>query len=175
VKHPKSARYFVHDSRLIHRETVDGGLMVVVDSELAGQVPVGVEKIADLRLPDDLDLGAYRALVAQVRVGGDVRLGADAEAAIEAMDDRVGLIYLTALTNLKTNAGSALIERAIVEFLRDHPLESPELDPAMVRRHLDGLSPDHVRGAVTRVRVYLLDRDQVLDHGFPFELGEPPD
>jgi hypothetical protein len=89
------------------------------------------------------------------------------------MDETKQLFYLRALLYLHTTAVNGLLERPLVEFLRDHPLESPALDPGMVRRLLDGLPADHTRGEVTRVRVYLLDRDDVLTYGFPFELGAP--
>jgi hypothetical protein len=111
--------------------------------------------------------------VTQVQNGGPVVLGPDAEAALAAMDDPAQLIFRTALRDLGTNAGQGLMQRPLLEFLRDHPLESPTFDPEMLRRHLDGLPADHVPGAVTRVRVYLLDRDEVLRDGFPFEIGEP--
>ena len=45
----------------------------------------------------------------------------------------------------------------------------------MLRRLIDGLPADHMRGDITRVRVYLLDRAGVLRHAFPFEIGQPPD
>ncbi len=174
VLHPLSARFFVHDQRLVHRDTVDSGLLLVVDAELPANMPVGLDKIADLTLPSDMDLAAYRALVTQVQVGGPVVLGSDAEAAMAAMDEPYRSIYRAVLRDLKTKAGDVLMDRPLLELLRDHPLESPAIDPAMLRRQLDGLPADHLRGAITRIRVYLLDRDEVLRYGFPFELGAPP-
>jgi hypothetical protein len=147
---------------------------VVIDTELPAKPPIGVEKIADVTLPSDMDLAAYRTLVTQIEVGGDLVLGPDAEAALAAMDQPYQRIYRQALRDLKTHPANGLMEPQLLEFLRDHPIESPALDPKMVRRQLDGLPEDHLRGSVSRVRVYLLDRADVLRYGFSIEIGAAP-
>src|SRR5262249_42604225 len=136
--------------------------------------PVGVPKIADLTLPSDMDLAAYRTLVTQIQIGGDLVLGPDAEAALSAMNQPYQHIYRQALKDLVIHPANGLMERQLLEFLRAHPLQSPALDPTMVRRQIDGLPADHQRGSVTRIRVYLLDRAAVLRDAFSIEIGAQP-
>jgi hypothetical protein len=174
VLHPLVDRFFVHDQRLVHRETVDSGLMVVLDTEMPAGPPIGVEKVADVTLPSDMDLAAYRTLVTQAQIGGDLVLGPDAEAALASMDQNYQRVFRQALRDLKDHPANALMEPQLLAFLRDHPVASPALDPKMLRRQLDGLPEDHLRGSITRVRVYLLDRADVLRYGYPIEIGAAP-
>ena len=59
---------------------------------------------------------------------------------------------------------------SVLRFLRDHPIEEPRLDPALIQRVLDTApalwSPDMAVG----LRLYLVHRNELLKIAFPGEL-----
>jgi hypothetical protein len=75
-------------------------------------------------------------------------------------------MFAAVLSFLPASAESALIDREILEFLRDHPLDAPQLDPDLIERVLDTLPA----ADQPRMRVFLLDRDEVLAFVNPGEL-----
>lgn len=174
VRFPLGARHFVHHDRLVEHELLDGGLVLVVDDEMPGDDPGG-DLVAAVDLPTDLDLDAYRALVAAVGATDEVVLGTEVEAALDA-DERT--MAETVLVAALDDPEAALLRADIVGFLAAHPdLEQPALDPRVVARHrtsLGDLDDDWRRGTTTRLRLYLLDRGELLRTASPGEVGTPP-
>jgi hypothetical protein len=54
--------------------------------------------------------------------------------------------------------------------LRDHPIDQPKLDPVRLDRVARSLQSD-TGGRGYRLRVYLLDRTELLAYAAPDELG----
>jgi hypothetical protein len=126
-----------------------------------GEAPPG-RLLGEVKPAADLDVDAYRDLIAQAEAGHDLRVGPRAEAGLEAIEDYGDrFIIWAALGQLTTDPAGVLIPE-VLEFLRDHPIEEPRLDPALIRRVLDSApatwSPDTAFG----LRVYLLDRADLL-------------
>jgi hypothetical protein len=170
VQHPRILWQGIHHERLADGDTVRSGLVLVVDEvvtdDIAERIGVPGDKIAEVTPDEPFDREALDELEEQIADDGEVVLGADAEAAIARMSpDRSGL-FAAALSFLPATAERALIDPEVLAFLRDHPLESPRLDPALLQRVLDSLPSDQQ----PRLRVFLLDRDETLAFARPGEL-----
>jgi hypothetical protein len=160
VLHPLPQRGFVDGDRLVDAATVDSGL-VVVSGSYRGEAPPG-RLLGEVKPAADLDVDAYRALIAQAEAAHDLRVGPRAEAGLEAIDDYGDRFIIWAALGQLTSDPARVLIPEVLEFLRDHPIEEPRLDPALIRRVLDSTpatwSPDTAFG----LRVYLLDRAELL-------------
>jgi hypothetical protein len=168
VRHPRAYRGFVANGRLTNRATVDRGLVLVSLDDRRRSYPG--RSLVEVHPASGLDVDAYAALIRRVRAAGEVRVGSDTAAAVAAIrDDGRQLRMWAALGNLSAAPSEALTEEAL-RFLLDHPIESPRLDPTLIRRVLDsgptGWTPDTAFG----LRLYLLTREQVLRLASPSEL-----
>ncbi len=74
VRFPLTYRTFVHDRRLVDRDDLSGGLVLVVDDEMRTPVDDG-ELVADVDLGTGLAVDDYRALVATAEAADGVVLG----------------------------------------------------------------------------------------------------
>jgi hypothetical protein len=169
VRHTLSARHFVHDGRLVDRNSVDSGIVLAADSGLPA-VKVPGRLLADVDVQPRFDATAYRKLLAQARSGGPVRVGHAGERAIkDVRDPRLRFLLAFGLGRLHDSPATTLT-RPVLEFLRDHPIESPQLDPRLIERTLD-TAPDRWTPRTTlRIRLLLVDRDQLLRMALPGEL-----
>jgi hypothetical protein len=178
VRHPLTDRFFVHDQRLVDRELLDGGLVLVVDTELAAEAPPGA-LVAEADLGTDLDVDAYRSLVATARAAGEVVPGPAVERALQALpDENVQLMTAVLLAQIADEPEDALLQTVLLEFVRDHPLVEPAFDPDDIDRvlaTLDALDGDSAVDRLTGLRVFLLDRDDMLDVAWTHEVGRADD
>jgi hypothetical protein len=115
-------------------------------------------------------VNAYRKLLAQARSGGDVRVGRAAERAIEEVPDRrLRFLLAFGLRRLADEPARTLI-RPVLEFLRDHPIESPRLDPGLIARTLDTAPDGWTPQTNLRIRLFIVDRPHLLRMALPGEL-----
>jgi hypothetical protein len=172
IRFPLGARHFVHEDRLVERDEVDGGLVLVVDDEMPGPTPAGGELVAEAALPTGLDLDAYRSLVEAVTSTDEVVLGATVEGRLS--DDEQALAT-SALVAALDDSEAGMLRPDVVGFLADHPdLEQPALDGGQVdrlHRSLAGLDDDWRPGRTTGLRLYLVDREEMLRFATGSELG----
>ena len=170
VRHPLTQRGAVHKDRLVRRSTVDSGLVLVVDTFTKGSAPRG-ELLADVDLGGRrIDVRAYEALIAQARSGHEVRLGRAAEAALAAISDPgLKFVMSQALHEIARQPAQALAP-SVLRFLRDHPIEEPRLDPALIQRVLDTAPELWAADMAVGLRLYLVDRAELLKFAFPVEL-----
>jgi hypothetical protein len=170
VLHPLVDLAFVHDQRLAHRADVDGGIVLVFDAGTEGEAPAGGELVAEVTPGASYDTVALRALVDQIE-GADVVIGADLQRAMSAVSDDYARVLTIALDNIARNPAQELLKPPVLDLLAAHPLVSPRLDPTLIRQ-LRASLPDHpVIGEVSRIRAYLLDRDELLAAAFTIEVG----
>ena len=169
VRHTLSTRHFVNDGRLVDRDTVDSGIVLAASSGLpAAKLPGRL--VADVNVQPRFDVTAYRKLLAQARSGGPVRVGHAAERAMNEVRDRhLQLVLAFGLGKLSNDPARTLI-RPVLEFLRDHPIESPRLDPRLIERTLDTAPDDWTPRTTLRIRLFLVDRAQLLRMALPGEL-----
>lgn len=164
---------FVDAHRMVDRETVESGLVLIVESpgHLYPHDPPG-ELIAstDTR---SFDLEAYQALVEQLEEGGSPVLGDDLDRALEAMDDDYEALLRGGLLGLPDNAEFVAVSPPLLDALREHPMEHPTLDPEMLDRVLSTVGDGSEFGFT--LEVYLLDRDELLAFAGGREVGRPPD
>lgn len=174
IKYPLTSRFFVHDQHLVDRDQVDGGIVLLVDRVLPADAPDGGELVAAIDLAPDarLDVTSLDALIAQAESADDVRLGPEMERALAALSPELELLLTAAFESLADNPRGLLMNPLVLEQLRDHQLEHPALDPRLAARVLDSLDDGDpvVAGQATRLRVYLLDRDEVLRQAFSPEV-----
>ena len=168
VRYTRRARHFVHDGRLVDRDTVETAIVLVPDRPVH-TVTVPGRLLADIDVQPGFDATTYRKLLAQAR-SGEVRVGRAAERAIEQVsDDRIRFMLAFGLGKLRNDPARTL-NRAVLEFLRDHPIESPQLDQKLIERTLetapDGWTPE----TTLRIRLYLVDCAQLLQIAHPGEL-----
>lgn len=183
---------YVDDERLADPSTADAGLMVVVEDGIEDTQPAG-ELIGDVPIVEGFDRQAFDQLVAQAGAADQVRFGpafeealglsrrgvlADIEAGAVDMqelfrsapaEDVEALQMVLLLSTLADDPAPRLLDRNILDFLVEHPIEHPRLDPALLRRVRDGL-PDGWSGGPLRLAVYLLDRGELADAAEPGEL-----
>jgi hypothetical protein len=159
-------REFVHKQRWAHRRSVDGGLFLVVEQwdqpeQVVDSTALLATKrpIAEVDPFDQVDKDALDRLVAEAHSVSTPRVGKEAEAAIKSVDQVTGAYYVFAISRLTTaDAGWTLRSRALLELLRDHPIESPHLDRHLIQRVLDTLPTERER---FHIRVYALDRAEI--------------
>jgi hypothetical protein len=173
LKHKLTDRYFVHGDRLVERDLLDGGLVLVVDGVRPGATPPG-DLVAEVAVDTDVDLTPYRSLVSAAEHAGEVRLGPEAERALDDLPVAQQAVVRAELAELADDAGAALQHPSLLDFLHHHPVEVPAFDPDDVEATLDMLA-GHDTGELTRhisgLRLYLLDGDEMADYAFTDELG----
>jgi hypothetical protein len=178
VQLPLTDRFFVNDDRLVDREELDGGLVLVAESLSPRPPPPGGELIGRVEFRDDPS-EAFTRLVEAAEATDEVRYGPETEAALDDVHGGDGSLRdmgESVLLSLVTNPQRSLTNATVLEVLEAGPLESPELDPddvRAVRDTLDRLAADDVSGNVTGLRLYLLDRDEMLDFAVGSEVGRP--
>jgi hypothetical protein len=179
VRMPLNARFFVHEQRLVDRDELDGGLVLVVDRALPSEAPDGGELIAHVALTSDspgIDVASYRALVEVAEPADRLRLG---PAIARDLSDGEEAVLTAVLQGLVDRPADALLRPEVLAFLADNPpLVEPALDPALAGRLLasveaagDDWSPDDP----TALRLFVVDRDEMLALGTRRELGRPVD
>ena len=177
VRHPLTDRFFVHDERLVDRERLEGGLVLVVERALPGDVPSGGELVTEVDVESDFDVAAYRSLVATARRADEVRIGAAAERAVDDLPANFGDLVWALLDALEDDPRGVLQQRLLLEFLHEHPIEQPAFDPRDVARVLDTLDAwdGATAGPVTGMAVYHLDREEIVDYARTAEIGRRAD
>jgi hypothetical protein len=159
VQHPRLLWTGIHYERLADGDTLQSGLVLVVDEGVTGDAAAELEVpgrlIAEVG-PAPVDEEAYDELLAQLRDGGEIEVSAEAQRAFDETGRR-GELSRATLSFLPARAEAALVDRSTLELLRDHPLDAPRLDPVLIRRVLDSLPT----AEEPRMRVFLLDRDEI--------------
>lgn len=158
------------------------------------------ELLADVNTAPRLDLSSYRTLLERFDGIEELRLGSAVESALGDIPDpwlrAVESGDLTALDHapesaeplparameqveillrlfaLRNEPAQYLLDRELLEFLVEHPLEEPELDGILIASLLE-TAPDELRSdRPMRVRAYLLGRDEALAFVGDQGLGE---
>jgi hypothetical protein len=168
VRHPLTQRGFVDGDRLVDPATLDSGLVLV--SEGPRPEPVPGRLLAEVRPFPHLDLAAYRALIAQAGRARRVRIGPAAEAGLATIDDGGEAFIIWAAINQLPKAPARVLVPDVLQFLLDHPITEPRLDPVLIRRVLDSAPHTWAPDVAFGLRLYLIDRDEVRRFAFPSEL-----
>jgi hypothetical protein len=162
-------RQFIHADRSADRSTVRSGLVIVLgDGIVDDDADVPGELVADVTTYR-FARSDYDALVRQAEAADTVRLGDDMEAALAEFGSP-GVALREALSGLPDHARNLLRDRLVLEALRDHPLEEPRLDATRLDRVVRSLQSG-TGGRGYRLRVYLLDRAELLAYAGPAEVG----
>jgi hypothetical protein len=154
-------RRVYHDDRIVDRDTVQSGLVLVLETPAVAERPPG-ELIGQVETTPDFAIDDYEYLVNQIESVGDVQLGPKAEEQLSAADPLVAGMLQQSFDALEDDPRSLLLDKATLAFLRDGGLAQPELDPERVQRVIDTLPT--ASGGVQRLRVYLLDREELLGY-----------
>jgi hypothetical protein len=168
--HPRYLWNGVDAERLVQSDTVESGLVMVIDQAVAvdeaevNQVPGRL--IAEVDGLADFDQDALDTLIDQVTEAGSVELTEEGEAAIAARPSPGDEVLGAAISFLPTNPGVGLTNPEILRFLRDHPPASPPLDAGAIDLVLDTLPGKQD----ARLRVYLLDHDELVAYAYPGEI-----
>jgi hypothetical protein len=177
VRLPLSARFFVHDQHLVDRGELDAGLVLVVDRALPSEAPAGGELIAEVDLAPDspgIDVDSYRALVEVAESADRLRLG---PALAGDLPDGTETMLTAMLQPLIDHPSAALLRLDVLAFLADSPpLAEPALDPARAASLLasvEAAGDDWTPDAPTGLRLFVVDRDEMLALGTTRELGRP--
>jgi hypothetical protein len=94
------------------------------------------------------------------------------------LPDDVRLLATGTLARIVDDPEIALQQAPVLEWVRDHPLEAPALDPAAAGRvlaSLDAVDTDDRHTEVATLHVYVLDRDEVLRVAGGHEISRPGD
>ena len=171
VRFPLTYRTFVHDSRLVDRHDLSGGLVLVVDDELRTPVDDG-ELVADADLGAGLAVDDYRALVAAAEAADGVVLGDEMAAGLTDGERRAAEAFVDGMLD---DPARALLRPDVLTFLAgDPPLAAPALDADRAARLLASIEDAGGTwrpGTPTALRLYLLDRDELLDAATTAEIG----
>jgi hypothetical protein len=162
VRAPLALRGFVHDDRVVEPSGVETGLVLLLDGSKGPEPPPRGEPLASVDLHNGPDAEAFQALLAQARSAPEVRLGRATEEGINALSDPLQQLQLSfVLPGLNRQPEKVLTARTL-RFLRDHPLEQPRLDPALIERVLATVKANWSPVAAVRLRLYLVDRAELL-------------
>src|SRR4029453_13906452 len=162
VRHPLTFRGYVDDDRLVERSAVDTGLVLVVETfKRKGPAPRG-DLLAHVDLESPLDGGAFNALVAQAQSAHDVQLGRAAEEGLAAISDPWQQLRLKVLLGDIPRRPREVLTSEVLRFLRDHPIEQPHLDRALIERVLASVPEDWSPDTAVRLRLSLVDREELL-------------
>ena len=152
---------FVDDERLVDPESVRSGLVLVADTATdTPQVPGTL--LAEVVIEPDYDADAMDDLIDRVSTGGPVKLGPDATRALADVDDPFLRAYFSEALDRLTEESRRVLSRRLLEFLRDHPLDSPRIDVDLIDRVLASVGENWNQQTALGVRLYLLDRDQLI-------------
>jgi hypothetical protein len=177
---------YVDDERLADRRSADTGLLVVVDDGSIDGEPAG-ELVTEEAIVEGFDDEAYDRLRDQAGADDEVRFGPEVEDALRAVPDDIltriesrgpdmsfedmaeastpgtgaAVAMAMLLSALPDDPSTRLLNRDVLDFLVDHPIERPRLDPSLLRRLRDSL-PDGFDNDPLRLSVYRLDRQQLL-------------
>jgi hypothetical protein len=161
----------VHPDRLVDRDTVGSGVVLVLDGGRDVARPPG-ELVADVRTETGFDQGAYAELLDAVDAWPHPpQPGPEMARMLAAGTDDEARLIAYGLARFRTDAPRILRDPVMVRFLLDHPLAEPRLDPDLLRTLLDGLDGSQ---RITRLQVYLLDRSELLDYASTWELDGIP-
>jgi hypothetical protein len=178
VRHPAHSRYYVADDRLADADRVDAGIVVVVNDVTQRRAPEGGELVARADLWPGFDAAAYQSLVTVAAGADGLDLGPAGDRALADLpDDGTREFAVAALAGIVVDPEATLLHPAVLEWVRDHPLADPALDPAAADRvlaSLDDVDAGALQSGVTTLHVYLLDRDEVLRVAGGHELSRPP-
>jgi hypothetical protein len=169
--HPAYMWTGVDADRLAQRDTVQGGLVVVadqvvgVDEAVANEIPG--EPIAEIDQFADFDHEAFATLADQITQAGRVQMSAEGERALAELPEAKGEVLAAVIGFLPLEPGDGLSNPLVLRLLRDHPPTSPRLDPDALDRVIDTLP----EAGDVRLRVYLLDRDELLAYALPGEIS----
>lgn len=176
VREPQYLTRGIHVGRLARADELDGGLVLVIEHEGPGEPvvePIEGRKIAEAH-GAAFDDAAYDELAAAL-VGGDpVQLTPEGEQALNELPKRKGEVFALLLAQLPDmtpdDAVTMLTNKILLEYLRDHPPASPELDPETIDRVIDSLP---VIGSL-HLTVYLQTRAEMLATAGSAEITAPP-
>jgi hypothetical protein len=168
VQLPVSQRGFVADGHLVRAATVDTGL-VVVSGTFRGAPPEG-RLLADVRPMSRIDLAAYRALIAQAGAAREVRVGDTATRALNRIGDEGRRWLISEGLAQLAKEPATVLSPAMLTFLRDHPVDEPRLDPALIGRVLESAPDGWDVNTALGLRLYLLNRRQLTAYARPGEL-----
>lgn len=173
IRHPRGAQSFVHDNHLADRDTLQAGLVLVVDkkwqNDVAAANEIPGELLVDVDSRGEIDFAAFEALVAQGEAVDEVVLGPEVEKLVDDMatQDERTIVREHLRGFAGERARQQLSARANLEFLLDTPLAQPDYDPDLIRRVLETMPDDPLDAAADdpqwRLRIYRLDRDEFLD------------
>lgn len=178
AQHPRWARFFVHEDRLASHADVRAGIVLVVDKDHSTDVATADAVPGELLIDVDhraaIDGEAFEALVEQADEADEVVLGPEADAFVAEMGTEDGRVLLQATFEElldPAKSRSWLHLRSNLQLLLDHPPLEPALDRDLVERLRDSLPDDPASpegppiDGSWRLRVYLLDRDELLAWG----------
>jgi len=160
---------FVHDAHLVDPETVRSGLVLVADTANATPPTPGT-LLAEVETVPGYDAEAMDALVRQASTGGPVTLGPDATRALGAIDDPFRHAFLSDVFDKLADEPRRLMDASVLKFLRDHPIESPRLAPKLIDRVLASVPTGWDAQTVLGLRLYLLNRGELLAIVAPDEM-----
>lgn len=187
---PHHMRYFVPGRRLPGRDTT-GGLLIVNDHDPDWiEVEVGT-LVADVMTLDDLDTEDFDTVLAVLDTADTFRFGPEIEEVMEpvpaewvqaAQEGTLSevdtseasatvevfnaYVLLQGLDKLHTAPGEALSDPDLLDFLIDHPLSDPVLDPDLLRSLRDSELGTQPKDRPIRIRVYALERDDLTELGY---------
>jgi hypothetical protein len=161
VQHVWMLRRVYHDDRIVDRDTVQSGLVLVLETAAEAERPPG-ELIGEVETTAGIAVDDYEYLVAQIEDVGEVQPGPETEEQIAAADPVVAAMLRQSLDALEDDPRRQLLDNATLEFLRDGGLAQPDVDPERVQRVIDTLPT--ASGGIQRLRVYLLDRQELLGY-----------
>jgi hypothetical protein len=148
-----------HGDHIVDRDTVQSGLVLVLETATEAERPPG-ELVGEVETSPDFAIDDYEYLVSQIEDAGQVEPGPEIEEQVAAADTLGTIMLQQTLDALKDDPRAQLLDKATLEFLRDGGLAQPDVDPDRVQRVIDTLPSGHVM----RMRVYLLDREELLGY-----------
>jgi len=160
VQYISLMRRAFHDDRIVDRDTVQSGLVLVVETAAEAERPPG-ELIGQVETPSDFAIDDYEYLVNQIEDVGEVQPSAETEEQLAAADSLVARTVHQSFDALEDDPRRLLLDSATLEFLRDGGLAQPDVDPDRVQRVINTLPASE---GVLGLRVYLLDRQELLGY-----------
>jgi len=162
VRAPLALRGSVDDDRLVEPSAVETGLILLIDGSMGSGLPPRGELLADVDLHNGPDADAFQTLLGQARSAPEVRLGRAAEEGIDAVTDPLRRLQLAYTLPEINRRPEKLLTARTLRFLRDHPIEQPRLDPALIERILASVKGNWTPQTAVHLRLYLVDRTELL-------------